>query len=126
MQARHVYGFRVSAVEGARVGPASLVATIALNTAPSQPVITSILAGVGSANVAWAAPSNNTAAIEVQSRIVVRNGTGWNTIATLAGNSASYTNTGLAAGTVVQYRVRASNPRGTTNWSAASATVTVR
>jgi hypothetical protein len=128
MRENRVYNFRVIAVDGAVVGTASVVATINLNIQPNTLVIGAVTAGVGSATVTWLQPSNNTSAIEVQSRRVRRDGstTGWNNLATLAGNATSYTNTGLAAGTVVQYRVRASNPRGNTNWSAASASVIVQ
>jgi FtsP/CotA-like multicopper oxidase with cupredoxin domain len=126
MQGGRVYNFRVIAVEGARVGTASTVATIAMNTVPSTPTITSATAGVGSVALTWSQPSNNTGTIQIQRR-VARGifGGFWVNVVTLPGNSSSYTNTGLVAG-VYQYRVRASNPRGTTNWSASSARVTVQ
>jgi large repetitive protein len=121
-----VYNFRVLAVEGARVGAASTAATIALNSSPSVLAITSATAGVGSVAITWTQPSNNTGAVQVQRR--VRQGFFggiWVTAATLPGNSTSFTNTGLARG-IYQYRVRASNPRGTSNWSTNSASVTVQ
>jgi len=50
----------------------------------------------------------------------------WIIIATLPGNAVTYTNTGLLSNTRVQYRVRATNPNGSSNWSAATANVMVQ
>ena len=117
------YNFRVIAVDGIVVGLASTVATINLNNAPSQPVISAAVAGVGSVTVTWSIASNNAASIQVQSR--TSNGT-WITIATLPGNSVTYTNTNLLSNTRIQYRVRAANPNGSSEWSNASTSITVQ
>ena len=117
------YNFRVIAVDGIVVGLASTVATINLNNAPSQPVISAAVAGVGSVTVTWSIASNNAASIQVQSR--TSNAT-WITIATLPGNSVTYTNTSLLSNTRIQYRVRAANPNGSSAWSQASTSITVQ
>ncbi len=132
MRNNRVYNFRVIAVDGATVGTASVVvATINLNNMPNTPVIGAATAGVGKATATWTLASNNSTSVQVQARLtyVLGNRTvvgPWVSIATLSGNAVSYVNTGLNAGAQWQYRVRASNQNGTTNWSAATATVTVQ
>jgi FtsP/CotA-like multicopper oxidase with cupredoxin domain len=131
MQGGRRYNFRVIAVDGAIVGAASVVATINLNNPPNAPVIGAATASVGSATVTWALASNNSASVQVQSRTsIVFFGFvipgQWVTVATLPGNSVTYTNTGLLRNNRVQYRVRAANQVGTSNWSAATANVTVQ
>lgn len=126
-----VYNFRVIAVNGTVLGGVSGVASINLNVTPARLTIASATAGVGSATATWAAPSNNTASVQVQRRsMVVFFGLvfpgPWITVATLPGNSVSYANTGLARNARVQYQVRAVNPRGNAAWSNASAVVTVQ
>jgi FtsP/CotA-like multicopper oxidase with cupredoxin domain len=131
MRNNRVYNFRLIAVDSTRVGTASVVATINLNNTPNSPVIGTATAGVGSATVTWALASNNSATVQVQSRttFVLGNSTfqgQWVTIAILPGNSISYTGTGLLRNNLVQYRVRAANQNGSSNWSAATANVTVQ
>ena len=131
MQNGRRYSFRVIAVDGAILGTASTPATINLNNTPNTPVIGAAAVGVGKATVTWTLASNNSTSVQVQARLIyvlagrTFNGP-WLTIATLPGNAVSYVNTGLNPGTQLQYRVRASNQNGTSNWSAATATVTVQ
>ena len=131
MQDGRRYNFRVVAVDGAVIGAASVAATINLNSAPSTPVIGAATAGIGNATFTWTIASNNTASVQVQRRTTLVNGNlstlgPWITIATLPGNSVTYTNTGLLSNIRVQYRVRATNQNGSSNWSAATANVTVQ
>lgn len=131
MRSGSVYNFRVIAVDGTIVGTESVAATIDLNNPPNTPIIGVATAGLGNATVTWALASNNSTSVRVQARLtyVLGNRTvvgPWVSIATLPGNAVSYVNTGLNAGAQWQYRVRTSNQNGTTNWSAATALVTVQ
>jgi len=63
----------------------------------------------------WIDNSNNETSFELK-RSMSLNGT-YTTIATLAANSTTYTNTGLSKGRKYYYKVRAGNSSGNSSWS---------
>ncbi len=128
-----LYQFQVLPVAAAtsQTGAASGAATVELRIAPTRVVLASATSAVGSRNVvlAWNATSNNTATVAVQRRIRIFgiNFSAWVTVANLPGsNTVGYTDAGVVTGQTYQYRVRASNVTGSSNWSASSASVTVQ
>ncbi|MDB6124954.1 MAG: hypothetical protein JWQ71_3947 [Pedosphaera sp.] len=96
-----------------------------LNAGPSSPVapsgLTATAVSTSQINLAWTDNATNETAYVIARSII--SGGGYTDIATLATNSAGYTNTGLVGATTYYYVVRATNAAGaSTNSAQASAT----
>jgi hypothetical protein len=85
--------------------------------------LTATAAGVSAINLAWSDLSTETS-YEIQRSLT--SGSGFSTIATLAANSTSFADSGLASATAYYYRVRGVNAGGNGDWSVeATATTAV-
>jgi thermitase len=86
-------------------------------TSPAAPTgLTATAVSSSQINLSWSDNANNEASYTVE-RCTGASCTGFAPIATLAANSTSYQNTGLAAATTYRYRVFASNGAGNSGYS---------
>jgi titin len=117
------YEYRVRAASGSGDSAYSNLAsatTIAIVTAPATPSdLASSSITTSSVQLAWTDNANNEGGYRVERRLT---GGTFATIATLAANTTTYGDIGLAAGTGYEYRVRAFNTAGD---SSASNVVTI-
>src|ERR1019366_6323494 len=116
-----LYYYRVRAQNAAGTSAYSNTASataLSLPAAPSALAATAVSStGI---NLTWTNNSPTAAAMLVENST---NNVTFTQIASLAGNAAAYSNTGLTAGTLYYYRVRAQNAAGTSAYSnTASAT----
>jgi fibronectin type 3 domain-containing protein len=81
--------------------------------APSTLIATA--SGTSVINLAWTDNATNETSCILQRSLT--SGSGFATIATLASNTTSYSNTGLSSSTTYFYRVQASNSNGSSAWS---------
>ena len=91
-------------------------ATTAVSGPPSAPA--NLYASAKDCNtiiLTWSDKSNNEASFELR-RSLSLYGT-YSTIATLAANTTTYTNTGLTKGRKYYYKIRAGNASGNSSWS---------
>ena len=122
------YTFTVTATNAVGTGPASApssAVTPTAPTAPGAPTAVNALAGAGSAQVSWTAPSNGGSAITSYT-VTPFIGTTAQTPTTVTGSppATSTTVTGLTNGTAYTFTVTATNAIGTGPASAASNAVT--
>ena len=122
------YTFTVSATNAVGTGPASApssAVTPTAPTAPGAPTAVNALAGAGSAQVSWTAPSNGGSAI-TKYTVTPFIGTTAQTPTTVTGSppATSTTVTGLTNGTAYTFTVTATNAIGTGPASAPSNAVT--
>ena len=110
--------YRVSAINSAGTGPVSNTdsATTDAATAPGAPTgLTATADGQTEIDLSWNAPADDGGAAITGYKIEVStNGSSWSDLAADTGStSASYSHTGLTAGTTRHYRVSAINSAGT-------------
>ena len=110
--------YRVSAINSAGTGPASDSdsATTDAASAPGAPTgLTATADGQTEIDLSWNAPADDGGAAITGYKIEVStNGSSWSDLAADTGStSASYSHTGLTAGTTRHYRVSAINSAGT-------------
>jgi alpha-tubulin suppressor-like RCC1 family protein/flagellar biosynthesis protein FliR len=117
------YTFRVAAINSFGTGPYSITATLKVGI-PGVPTGVSAIAGSLSATVSWtAAPDNGTA---ITSYVVTPYiGATAQAARTFTSNATTEVVTGLAAGSIYTFRVKAINALGTGASSSASNAVTV-
>lgn len=114
------YAVRVSNVNGLIF---SDKAVVAVNLPPSAPSSLSAAAVSSSQiNLSWSDRSSNETGFKVERRLG-SSGT-WAQIASRAANVATYSDTGRAAGTLYQYRVRAYNASGDSDYSGTASATT--
>ena len=96
--------------------------TLATSAAPSTPgsLSTSILSW-NRIQLDWTHSASNESGYEIQRKI---GGGTWQSIVTLEANSSTYTDTGLLASTSYDYRIRALNSLGESDWSTTAAATT--
>ena len=84
---------------------------------PSAPMnLTAAMVAKNKARLSWTDSSSNETGFVLQRSS--NGGLTWSTVATLAANTSSYTDSGLRRGTTYQYRVVAHNGSGTSAYSA--------
>jgi hypothetical protein len=84
--------------------------------APTAPTnLMAIASGTSTINLTWIDNSNNETSFILQRSLTA--GSGFVTIATLAANTVSYSNTGLNSSTTYYYRIQSSNSNGNSTWS---------
>ncbi len=115
------YTFTVTATNAVGTGPASapsnsVVPSIKPTTAPAAPTnLTFVSSTSNSITLSWTDNSINEQNFQLQRS---PNGTtGWATIASVAANTTTYTNTGRKPNTTYFYRVRAHNSVGNSAWT---------
>lgn len=90
-------------------------------TGPAAPTNLRVLAVTDTAiTLAWSDESSNEDGFELQRRTTGS----WASLASLAANTTTYSDSGLSAGTTYRYRVRAFNASGESEWSAEVAQTT--
>jgi hypothetical protein len=107
------------------VGSYTVRGTVASSTAGVIASPTNLAAKAVSTSridLTWTDNATNETAYRVERS---NDGSHWATVATLAANSISYQNTGLAAGTKYYYRVRATNASGSSNYSTTAIATTL-
>lgn len=119
------YFYRVFAYNGSGNSVNSTNIASAVTEAVLPPAAPSLLSATAlkgkKIKLQWTDNANNETSFVVQRST---NGTSWSTLATLAANTVTYTNSGLAAGTTYSYRVWASNSGGNSSYASVSATAT--
>jgi fibronectin type 3 domain-containing protein len=102
------YFYRVTAYNDSGSAASSTVQTT--RTLIAAPInLTAVAPSTSQVNLAWTDSTNETGYVIERS---LNNGSTWATLASLAANTTSYSNTGLVAGTIYAYRVRAMNAGG--------------
>lgn len=112
------YYYRVQAINATGSSSYSNVAgaTTAAITIPSAPSNLSAIAnGCNAIKLSWTDNSNNETSFNLR-RSTSLNGT-YTTIATLAANTTTYTNTGLTSGQRYYYKIRSTNTAGNSAYS---------
>lgn len=114
------YSYRVTPYNASGDAAVSVVAT--RRTLLNAPVgLTATAASTSTMNLAWTDSSNETGYVIERSL----NGVTWYTIASVAADVTSHSNTGLSAGTSYSYRVRAGNAGGNSAASGSATAVTI-
>ncbi len=116
------YSYRVAGFTGtAQSGFSNVVAILTLPVGPTNLVATDL--GGGDVELTWTENSSIEDGIKVQRSLV--NTSGYETVAELAADEASYTDTGLELNTTYYYRVGAFKGDNTSVWSNVSSIVTI-
>ncbi len=101
------------------------LSTAAILTMPNAPAAPSLVQGAGSnVTVTWSVPTIDGTHSAATSYNVRSSPSGGGTWTTVTGVSSPYTLSGLAASSAYDVEVQASNPAGTTAWSAVSTLTT--
>lgn len=126
LQPSTLYDYRVRAAGTSGVSPPSNVATTTTLSPPPAPVaptgLTAVATGVDAVALSWQALSTDEDGFDMQ-----RSPAGldtWTAVTTTAPDATGFTDTGLAAGTAYDYRVRATNGGGVSAWSAVASATT--
>jgi hypothetical protein len=101
---------------------AMLVQSGTISTPAVPTALTATATGSSTINITWKDNSTNETAFALQRSTSAT--AGFTSIASLAANTVSYANTGLAAGTTYYYRILASNGAGASAWSSVASATT--
>jgi len=116
LQANTSYSYRVRAFNAG--GNSNYAGPVAASTVPNPPAAPSALAvSTGSSsqlNLTWNDNSGNEAGFKIER---ASDGVNFSVIAVTAANATAFANTGLTAGATFQYRVRATNGGGDSDFS---------
>jgi phosphodiesterase/alkaline phosphatase D-like protein len=112
------YYFRVQAQNGSGVSGYSNVASVTTSTPPPPPAAPMVLSATGtsatSISLTWKNNASNATAVLVEDST---DSVTFTQIASLGGKTTSYSSTGLTAGTLYYYRVRAQTAAGLSSYS---------
>ena len=94
-------------------------------TIPNAPTaLTASSVSTSQIDITWTDNATDEDTFEIQQ---APSGTGnWSTLSTVSANITSYSNTGLTENTTYDYRVRATNTAGSSNWSAITSATTAQ